>query len=152
MVDLAMWLLDFPDVMSVSSTMYKHKTRGVEDTACTFIRLKNDITLSIDVSWTATVEENNYYCDVIGTKGSARINPLRIHKLMAGNPVNVTPVLGDPLVNYFKHSYERELKHFIGAVKRIHRNISTGDEAIHRMKLVEAVYASAQKKKEISLK
>lgn len=150
MVDLALWLLDFPKVKSVSANMYSHKTRGVEDSACSFIRLHHDVTLNIDVSWTATVEENNYYCDVIGTKGSARINPLRIHKLMAGNPVNVTPLLSEAQANYFKKSYEHELKHFIGAVRGLHRVISTGEEAVQRMKLVEAVYSSAAKKKEIS--
>ena len=152
MVDLGLWLLNFPKAQSVSSTLYHHKTRDVEDTACTFIRLQHDITLSIDVSWTATVEENNYYCDIIGTKGSARINPLRIHKLMAGNPVNVTPVLGESSINYFKSSYEHELKHFIGAVRGLYPGISTGEEAVQRMKLVEAVYQSASKRKEIILK
>ena len=41
------------------------------------------------------------------------------------------------------------MKHFVGAVRGIHQIISTADEAVLRMKIVDAIYKSAAKKKEI---
>ena len=132
--------------------MYRHKTREVEDSATTFIRLQNEVSVNIDVSWSATVEENKFYCDIIGTKGSARINPLEIYKLMAGSPVNVTPILNDSHASSYLRSYEQEIKHFIGVVQGRFKLVSDAHESVQRMKLVEAVYESASTGKEIIFK
>ena len=51
----------------------------------------------------------------------------------------------------FRRSYENEMKHFLGAVKDLHPVISTGDEAVQRMRVVDAVYRSAKRGKEITL-
>ena len=79
------------------------------------------------------------------------INPLRIHKQLHGNLVNVTPAKIESPQNLYRKSYENELKHFVGAARELHQIISTGDEAVHRMKVVEAIYQSAKKGKEIVL-
>ncbi len=149
MIDLVLWLMDFPKVQSVSSTLYHHKTKGVEDSASCFFRLENDASVSLSVSWSATLEKQQYYLDIIGSKGSASVNPLVIHKLIAGAPVNVTPVLPDSATSIFRRSYEHELRHFAGAIRKHHPVISTAEEAARRMKLVDAAYKSAQKKKEV---
>jgi predicted dehydrogenase len=46
-------------------------------------------------------------------------------------------------------SYETELKHFINAVKGVIPMVSTIDDAIERMRIVEAIYASAEHQREI---
>jgi len=66
--------------------------------------------------------------------------------------VNVTPTKMERPENMYKRSYEYELKHFIGAVHGLNPIISTGDEALQRMKLVEAIYESVEKGKEIEFK
>jgi predicted dehydrogenase len=43
----------------------------------------------------------------------------------------------------YKKSYESELKHFVHAVNGVVPMISTIDEAVQRMQVVEAIYASA---------
>jgi predicted dehydrogenase len=151
MIDLILWLLDFPRVDTVSASMFSHKTKHVEDSASCFFRLGTAASVSLQVSWNASVEKQQYYLDVIGSKGSASVNPLRIHKVIAGAPANVTPVLPDPHASIFRKSYEHELRHFAGAIRRLHPVISTGEEAAARMHLVEAAYRSASSKREISL-
>ncbi len=151
MLDLNLWMLDFPPVESVNATMYKHKTKSVEDSCFAFLRMKNGVTLSLEVSWSLKAGEDYFYCDLFGTDGSAMINPLRIHKQLHDNLVNVSPAKAETPYNLYKKSYENELKHFVGAVRGLHTVISTGDEAVHRMKIVEAIYQSAQKGKEIKL-
>ncbi len=139
MLDLALWMTGYPEVSRVSATDYSHKTK-VEDSSVAYITMKNGTTITIEVSWNFHIENELYYCNIYGEQGSGKINPLMIHKEMHGNVVNVTPVKTDTSQNAIKKSYENELKHFIGAVRGIHPVISTAQEAVQRMKIVEAIY------------
>jgi predicted dehydrogenase len=152
MLDLNLWMLDFPPVERVSATMHRHKTKSVEDSCLAFLHMKGGATMVLEVSWSLQSAQDFFYCDFYGSEGSAMINPLRIHKQLHDNLVNVTPAKLETPYNLHKKSYENELKHFIGAVRGLHTVISTGEEAVHRMKIVEAVYASAQKGKEIRIR
>ncbi|MDE3058721.1 MAG: Gfo/Idh/MocA family oxidoreductase [Bacteroidota bacterium] len=152
MLDLALWMTGFPEVQRVSTANYSHKTNDVEDSSAVFLSMKNGSTITVEVSWNFYIEHELFYCNVYGEKGSAKINPLRIHKEMHGSVVNVTPGVIDDSSNLFRRSYENELKHFLGAVRGIHPLISTVDEAVQRMKIVDAIYKSAERKKEISFK
>ncbi|MEW5799616.1 MAG: Gfo/Idh/MocA family oxidoreductase [Bacteroidota bacterium] len=151
MLDLALWMTGFPEVLRVSASDYAHKTK-VEDSSVAYITMKNGTTVTIEVSWNFHIENELYYCNIYGEQGSGKINPLMIHKEMHGNVVNVTPVKTDTSQNAIKKSYENELKHFIGAVRGIHQVISTAQEAVQRMKIVDAIYKSADKGKEIYFK
>jgi predicted dehydrogenase len=152
MLDLALWMMGYPDPLQVSATMYKHTSKDVEDSALAFLRMKNGSTLSIEVSWTFPAAEDFFYCDSYGTIGSANINPFRILKTMHENLVNVTPQKIDTPQVMFRRSYENEVKHFLGAIRGLHPVVSTGEEAIHRMKIVDAIYRSTARGKEITLK
>jgi len=152
MLDLILWMLGFPPVQRVSAKMYMHKTKSVEDSCIIFAEMKYGISLVLETSWSYQCAQDFFYCDFFGSEGSAMINPLRIHKQLHGNLVNLTPVNMEPPLNVFRKSYENELKHFIGAARGLHTVISTGDEAVQRMKVVEAIYKSAAKGKEIIIK
>lgn len=151
MLDMALWLLNYPEVSTISATSYHQFTKKVEDSCAVFARLANNVTLTIESSWTFHREGDFFYCNVFGDKGSAFINPLRVYKSVAGNLVNLTPAKSDSQVGLFKKSYENELRHFINAIKGIVPLISSGDESVARMQVVEAFYQSAAKKKEIVL-
>ena len=151
MLDLALWMTGYPEVERVNATNYAHKTK-VEDSSVVYITMKNGATITIEVSWNFHIESELYYCNIYGEQGSGKINPLKIHKEMHGNVVNVTPVKTDTSQNALKKSYENELKHFVGAVRGIHPVISTAQEAVQRMKIVDAIYRSTKKRKEILFK
>ena len=151
MLDMALWLLNYPKVLTVSATTYNQFTKKVEDSAAVFIRLANGVTLTIETSWTFHREGDFFYCNVFGKEGSAFINPLRVFKQVAGNLVNLTPAKSDSQVALFKKSYENELRHFINNCKGLVPSVSTGEEAVMRMQIVEAIYQSAAKNKEIVL-
>src|ERR1051326_225027 len=152
MLDLVLWMMDFPPVERVSSKMYMHKTKSVEDSSLVFIEMKYGVSVVIEVSWSLQSAEDWFYCDFFGSEGSAMINPLRINKQLHGNLVNVTPAKLETPFNLYKKSYENELKHFVGAARGLHQVISSGDEAVQRMKIVEAVYQSARRGREIVFK
>lgn len=151
MLDMALWMTGYPEVARVNATNYFHKTK-VEDSSVAYITMKNGATITIEVSWNFHIENELYYCNIYGEQGSGKINPLMIHKEMHGNVVNVTPVKTDTSQNALKKSYENELKHFVGSIRGLHPLISTAQEAVQRMKIVDAIYKSATKGKEISFK
>jgi len=151
MLDLALWFMGYPDVRRVGATHFNHKTRQVEDTSLVTLALTSGASVSIEVSWSMTLDEDIYYCNLFGTDGSAALNPLRIHKELHGNIVNLAPAKLEAPQHLFKRSYENELKHFIGAVKGLHQIVSTADEAVHRMRIVDGVYKSVRLGKEITL-
>jgi predicted dehydrogenase len=151
MLDMALWLMNYPEVATVSATTYYQFTKKVEDSAAVFIRLVDGTTLTIETSWTFHREGDFFYCNVFGKDGSAFINPLRVFKHVAGNLVNLTPAKSESQVALYKKSYENELRHFINACRGVVNLTSTGEEAVKRMRVVEAIYQSAAKKKEVTL-
>jgi predicted dehydrogenase len=151
LIDLVLWLLDFPDVRTVSASMFHHRTKTVEDSASCYFRAGEETAVQIVTSWNAMADTQRFTLDMLGSRGSVTLNPLRIFKLIAGTPVNVTPVLPDPGPTLFRRSYEHELRHFAGAIRRTHPVISSAEEAMLRMKIVDGAYASAREGKEILL-
>lgn len=149
MLDLSLWMLGFPAVGRVSAATFHHSTKNVEDSAVVFVSLKGGVSLMIETSWSFNSLTDFFYCDLYGTEGSATINPLRINKHLHGSLVNVTPAKIETPANLHKKSYENELRHFVGAVRGLHPVVSTGEEAVKRMAIVEAIYQSAKKGKEI---
>jgi predicted dehydrogenase len=151
LLDLSLWLLGFPDVKSVSSSMYSAEQKKVEDFSVAMIKISEKCTLTIEVSWTMLAEKDVLYCNLFGTKGSALMNPLKIHKELHGNIVNVTPVKPDKGEHSYKKSFENELKHFFNALKGLTPVVSSCDEALKRMQIVDAIYRSAELNREIVL-
>ncbi|SRR5579883_455906 len=152
MLDMALWLLNYPEVQTVSASTYKQFTKSVEDSAAIFVRMAGDITFTTEVSWTFQREGDFFYCNVFGDDGAAFINPLKVMKRVHGNLVNLTPAKAQTPVSLYKKSYENELRYFINAIKGLVPLVSTGQEAAKRMGIVEAIYQSAAKKKEIAIK
>ncbi len=151
MLDMALWMLDYPAVQRVNSSLYHQRTKSVEDTAVVTLTLSSGSVIVIEVSWSMHVEEDIYYCYVFGNEGTASLQPFRIIKELHGNLVNVAPAKLENPQTLFRRSYENELKHFLGAVRNIHPVVSTADEAVQRMRVVDAVYRSAKQCKEIIL-
>ena len=152
MFDLAFWLMGFPESKEVIAANYSHNTKGVEDSSIVFIKMKNGSTLTIESSWSFESDTDFYYCDTFGTDGGGSVNPFRILKRMHGNLVNVTPVSHETPQTLYWKSYDNELRHWIGALRGLHPVVSTGEEALHRMKIVDAIYQSAKKGKSVVVK
>ncbi len=152
MLDLGMWMMDFPEVKSVSAVNYYHNTKTVEDSNFALIKFKNGSALTIEVSWSFLRSKEFYYCNVYGTSGSTSINPLRILKKMDSELFDITPKTIKLSPHEIKSSYEFELKYFISMVNRKNALLSTGREAMSVMQVVDSVYKSAKLGKEIIFK
>jgi predicted dehydrogenase len=150
MLDLAFWLMGYPDVRRVSAVNFHQKTKSVEDTSLVSINLANGALVNIEVSWSLIMDDDVYYCYVFGAEGTASLSPLRVNKELHGNLVNLAPAKMEPPQHLFRRSYENQLRHFIGAVRDEHAVISTGDEAVQRMRIVDAVYRSVKTGREVT--
>ncbi|MFZ1517163.1 MAG: Gfo/Idh/MocA family oxidoreductase [Ignavibacteriaceae bacterium] len=150
-LDLALWLLDFPEISSVSSQNFHHFTKNVEDTSISCIKCLNSAVINMEVSWSLPVEKDNFFLEVYGTKGSFSINPFKLYKKVENDYINLTPTQVDSPQVLFKKSYLNELKSFIGAIQGLNPVFSPGEEALHRMKIIETMYQSAEKNHEIKL-
>jgi predicted dehydrogenase len=152
MLDVGLWLMGNQKAESVKATTYNKITRlKVEDSAAAFIRLKNGATLTVEVSWTLLSEKDFFYTNLFGTKGGALLNPLRVHKELHGNLVNVTPSKEESSINLYKKSYENELRHFVNCLRNGSELSSSGEENLERMRIVDAVYESAKTGREVRL-
>lgn len=151
MLDLALWILGMPEVATVSaSTTTRPGVDEVESNAAAFIRLKSGCTLTLEVGWSLLMEKDFAYLNLFGDHGAALLNPLRLHREMHGNLVNVTPTT-ESVRNMYKQSYENEISHFVDCVRSGKKPSSPGDEAVAVLRVLEAIYKSAETGREVKL-
>lgn len=151
LLDLALWLMNYPEINSVSCKTYQLNTKNVEDTAISFIKFKNNSLINLEVSWSMPTDKDHFFLSVFGTKGSFTLSPLHVYKRINNEILDLTPAQVDNATMLFKKSYMNELRSFVGAVKGLNPVLSPGDEALERMKIIEAMYLSAQKDQEVKL-
>jgi predicted dehydrogenase len=151
LLDLSLWLLDYPQVISVTTQNFSHNTKNVEDTSISMLKCSNGSLIHIESSWSLPVEKDIFYLNVHGKKGFASLNPFKIYKKIEDQVMDLTPAQKESALSLFKKSYLNELKSFIGAVRGLNPVFSSGDEALSRMKILEAMYSSSADQKEIKL-
>lgn len=149
LLDLSLWLLDYPAVHSVSTKNFSHNTKNVEDTSISFIKFKNSTIVSMETSWSLVLDKDDFYVNVYGTKGYATLNPFRIFKKVEDQTMDLTPSQPESPLILLKKSYMNELKTFIGSVRGLNPLFSSGNEALSRMKIIDAMYKSAAQNKEM---
>ncbi|MGH7720259.1 MAG: Gfo/Idh/MocA family protein, partial [Gemmatimonadaceae bacterium] len=72
LLDLALWLSDFPEPVRVSAHMERAKgASAVEDAMLVQLECSPGLTVALDVSWTYVAEEEHWWFDVLASRGSA---------------------------------------------------------------------------------
>ena len=151
MLDLSLWLLGNPKVVSVTAAKYVTDPRkDVEDTVAAFLVLEGGASLTLEVSWAVLLEKNFPYLNLFGTDGAALLNPFRIHKELGGNLLNVTPAL-ESIKNIYKQSYEQELDHFLRCITQGEKPMASAEEGREIMRIIDAIYQSAEARREVRL-
>jgi predicted dehydrogenase len=148
-IDMILHVFNFGRVRSVNCSTFNLETRSVEDVVVAMLTFENGAVASVETSWSLMRAEDLYYCNVFGKKGSAFINPFKLVKRVGNEFQTIVPTAAKPGVSVFRKSYDSELKHFANAVRGLVPMVSTVDEAVERMRIVEALYASAELKREI---
>jgi predicted dehydrogenase len=152
LMDLAFFVTGFPDLKKVRLYDYHlNPDMDVEDAALALIETKSGQTITIEISWKMHLEKDTMYTHIFGKNGAAKLNPLRIHKEMHNNLVNVSPFHQTAKVDQFKKAYSREIKHFVKVLHGDEKNMSSGEDALNVMKVLDALYESARRGEEVTL-
>jgi predicted dehydrogenase len=151
LLDLALWLSDFPDAERVVA----HMDRGVgknavEDAMLVQLTCAGGVSFNFDVMSNYVGEEERWWFESISTRGSARLAPLRVVKELHGRPTDVSPRGAAARESAFIQSYRAELAHFLAVLGGdAEYEPPTDQVTLHRV--VEAIYKSADEEKEIKL-
>ena len=149
-LDLCLWMVDYPQVDRVSAHMHPGENMEVEDAASVLLRLANGGTVTVEVTWSLYGERDRHAVRVLGTGGSASLQPLKVFKEVEHAILDVTPTVPQGRENAYTASYREELRQFVAAAAHGGHQ-QPPREQVQLMRIVSAVYQSAEKGKEIRL-
>ena len=165
MMDLCVWLMGSPKPIAASGKVYRMfgdrpdlcngewgvpypaKEFTVEDYATAFIRFENDITLQMSVSWAANVHDEIENMYILGDKGGIGINPLG---LFSADHSSLNHSTWDWLSD--EDGHRREVRHFCECVEKDLPVLVKPEESLRIQKIIDAIYESSAKNKEIVIK
>jgi len=151
LLDLAMWFADFPAPVRVSAHMERGKGAStVEDAMVVQVEGAGGVSFTFDVNWNYIGEEDRFWFEILATKGSGRLAPLRVIKELNGRATDVSPSGALARESAFFQSYRSQLAHFM-AVVRGDAKYEPPEDQIVVHKVLEAIYKSAEEGKEIRL-
>jgi predicted dehydrogenase len=151
MLDLALWLADFPDPVRVSAHMDRprgNSAGAVEEAMVVQLECEGGASFLFDVSAAYVGEEERSWFEVLAARGSARLSPLRVFKELNGRSMDVSPSGAAGRESAFIQSYRAELAHFL-AVIRGETSYDPPSDQVVLQRVVEMIYKSAEEGREI---
>lgn len=162
LLDLALWLAGSPEPDRLSAHMVRGTTGGgsakaragganaVEDSALIGIDCGSGLSIGLDVSWSYVGAHERTWFEVLLTRGSARLAPLRVVKELNGRAVDVSPSGAAARESAFLQSYRAQLAHFV-AVLRGEAPYEPPTDQVVLTRVFEAIYRAADERKEARL-
>ena len=126
---------------------WDHKTYDVEDLAVGMIRFKNGATMMVESSFVAHIEKNIFDFQVMGTRGGGTYDPPRIFTDAAGTMFNLEPAfLGD------ESAWDRKMGDWIDCIRKGKKPEAPGEDGLAVQKMLNGIYRSAERGKEIPIR
>ncbi|MBP2116665.1 Gfo/Idh/MocA family protein [Cohnella lubricantis] len=162
MIDLAMWLAGNPKPVTVSGSTYRQfadrpdasgkvpeGTFDVEDLAAGFIRFDNGASLQIEFSWASNIEEEKKFLEWRGTEGGFSLvnDKLKLFTESGGVLIDQQPKFTAAPVP----QHTANIRHFVDCVLGRERPIITPDQGVDMIKILSAIYESAELGREVRL-
>lgn len=162
-LDVANYLIDFPNPSTVSGQTYskfadkqafKPRASGytgtydVEDLAIGMVRYENGCTMELEFSWASNVAEQYTFVELYGDKGGLRFakDELVLIQEFEGTMMKTYPELKNDGA-----WGEKEVEHFVDCILEDKEVLTKPEEAVIIMKIINALYESADKKQEVKL-
>lgn len=148
MIDLARWLMGNPRPASVAGATFNRlsgRVEGVfdvEDLAAAFIRFEGGTTLVAETSWASHVAAEGSYVKLMGTRGGAEItgNDLTVYTELHGEQVDITPAYAP---REWSDCIAAEIAHFVDCIRTRRTPMSTGEQGVEIMQILDGIYESA---------
>ncbi|MBW3624534.1 MAG: Gfo/Idh/MocA family oxidoreductase [Armatimonadetes bacterium] len=154
-LDMTLYLMGNPKPVSAMGSAYAKfgpgraeamgKVYDVEDLASGFVKFDNGATVFVEASWESFTERERIYSELFGTKGGATLDPFRIFKREQGVLVDLTPEY--PRVS----GHERETWHFVECIREKKTPLATGEHGLDILKILDAIYRSAETGDEVKI-
>lgn len=148
LLDLGLWLAGWPAPKRISAHSLGHGAEGIEDMGSALIVCENGLALSVDVSWRHFGEGERFWFDLVGTKGSAGIAPLKMFKELHGIVTDATPTGASGRETMFTQSYRAEWSYFLAVIKG-EVNAPPPRDQLALQRVMEAVYRSADEGRDV---
>lgn len=168
-LDLALWLMDYPQPISVTGTAFaefgsrgqKHRAIDpapvnfdVEDMGMGFVRFANGSVLSLEASWAAHREpkQDDYYVRLFGREAGANVfthkyseHIVELYKLDEQQPRQPIAIVPD-LTAYesFRRGHHAVTHHFADCVVNGAIPESPAEHGLIGLQIVEGIYRSSQ--------
>lgn len=170
-IDLSWYLMGRPKVKSVSGNVYsklgnRSNIKGlsfyqaadydasrntVEDMANAVIRFENGASILVEVSYALHAKSDESAVRLYGTKGGFEIDPeLTIVSERHDTILNVTPQV-DSLKFDFAKAFQSEIDSFVNSALTGTEPLSPVEDGLTMMRILRAIYESAEQGKEIEL-
>lgn len=169
MLDAVMWLLDYPEPLTVSGSIQANfgprhaKTwqvpatslpYTVEDSALAFIRLAGDVTLNLETSWASHARPgmDDFFITLMGTEGTVELyvaNYATENTLTFYTEIGGKPVVTRPAVKVSRSDHEYAIAEFVRCIKEDTTPTATVEQGLVIMKIIEAIYQSADAGREV---
>lgn len=147
-MDLCLWLLDYPRVERLVARLHPGAGMEVEDAGSVMMSVAGGLTVVFEVSWKLPAPRDRLYLNVVGTRGSASLPPLAVHREAGRQIVDATPKVATGPDNPYILSYRRELLRFV-EVCRGEQRVELPREQVELMRLMALAYRSAEEGREL---
>lgn len=175
MLDLVMWLLDYPAPLTVSGDVQANfgprglktwhwKDSGglqqhfaVEDSATAFIRLAGGISFNLETSWASHAKpgQDDFFISLMGTEGTIELyvaNYASENTLTFYTEINGIPVTTRPHITGERSDHIYAVAEFARCVREDLPSPAPAKNGLVIMKIIDAIYQSAEAKREVRLK
>jgi predicted dehydrogenase len=146
-LDLCLWLLEYPKVERVVAFAHPSEGMDVEDAAAVMLRLEGGLVMSLEVTWSLLAQRDRQYLEMLGTGGAATLSPLVVMKETEHGLIDVTPNLTLPAGNVYTLGYERQFETFLDAA--LGGRVELCSEQIDLMRIIALAYRSIEEGKEL---
>ncbi len=161
-IEFARWILDRPQVRSVSATLgtfvHRDRTRG-EDHAVCIIEFENDAIAIAENSWAKTGGIDDR-CEIYGSKGNTRADLIHGNALITHSKVGYGYAVekADTTVGWtftgfeeeWNYGFPQEMQHFINVIKGREEPVERGEDGLEVLKIIHAAYQSAGEGRKIT--
>ncbi len=159
-IDLALWLMGYPDPTYVLGSTYDHiaqevarkekKDFDVEDLAVAMVKFDNNATLVAEASWASNIEEKGLQeIRLMGTEGGLLYN--NTHKKDAELYYESEGDHYNACLNAVGSPAPSAMEHFVDCILNDKPHIASVREGVVVMELLDAIYESAEKGEPVKL-
>jgi predicted dehydrogenase len=146
-LDLALWLMGYPQVSAVLGASYAKfgppeakkakKNFDVDDLSAGLIKFDNGASLFLEASWASYIAKDEVFVDLYGTRGGITTRGgAKIFHEQAGAQFDSSPTR--------LRAVETPQQHFVNCIQSGKQPLCPGEHGLAVQRILDAIYASSQ--------